>query len=190
MANEAGLGLASFPQQDEVVAGQDAPLQRGQYRVVEADDRGEQRLPLLQSIQEVLAELILDGAVGIPGGSKLGDRRRPGSIVRYGGIGHGVQGTGKPWNGSRSGGRASGHAGGTSGRCPAKASRRWRLSGTWPKEAMPTATPRSDHMRMSLPRSSEKLSAWPLHSKRPPGTATPSESTSFGEPNRRRCEHA
>jgi hypothetical protein len=71
--DQAGLRLAPLAQHDDVVPGQDPPLQGGEDRVVEADDRREQLLALRQSSQQVLAELFLDAAIGIAGGAKLAD---------------------------------------------------------------------------------------------------------------------
>jgi hypothetical protein len=72
-ADQPGLGLAPLAEEDDVVAGEDAPLQRREHRVREAHDGFEHRLLGAEPAGEVGAELLLDGAVGVAGGSKLGE---------------------------------------------------------------------------------------------------------------------
>ena len=74
VADQACLGLAPLPQQDEVVAGQDPPLQRRQHRVVEPDHPGKQRFPSPQLGQKIVAELFLQGPIRVSGGAQLADR--------------------------------------------------------------------------------------------------------------------
>ena len=75
-AHEARLGLAALAQQDQVVAGQDAALQRRQHGVVEPDEAGEEVLAGLQPREQVVAELLLHGSVGVARGPELADGAR------------------------------------------------------------------------------------------------------------------
>jgi hypothetical protein len=72
-ADQPGLGLAPLAEENDVVAGEDAPLQRRQNRVREPHDGSEHRLLGPEAAGEVGAELLLDGAVGVAGGSKFGE---------------------------------------------------------------------------------------------------------------------
>ncbi len=65
-ADQPGLRLPTLPEQDQVVAGQDATLQRRKHRVVEPHQAGEEVAPRFERGQQVLAELLLDGPVRIP----------------------------------------------------------------------------------------------------------------------------
>src|SRR2546430_75126 len=67
--------MATIAQQDQVVAGQDPPLQRGEHRLLEPDDRREQGLASRQAVQEVVAQLVLHGAVDVARGAELADGR-------------------------------------------------------------------------------------------------------------------
>ena len=71
--HEAGLGLATLPEQDQVVAGQDAALHRRQHGVVEPNEAGEEIGSGFQAGEEVLAELLLHGAIGVARGPELAD---------------------------------------------------------------------------------------------------------------------
>ena len=77
---EAGLRLTALAEQDQVVAGQDPAFERGQHRLVEADDAREQLITMFQLAKQVRAELFLDGAVGVAGGAKLADRGGAGGV--------------------------------------------------------------------------------------------------------------
>src|SRR5207302_1665537 len=65
----------SFAQKDQVVAGEDAPLEGGKHCLVEADEPGEQVIVPVETGEEVPAELLLHGPVGIARGAKLRERR-------------------------------------------------------------------------------------------------------------------
>ena len=77
VADQPCLRLSPFAQQDEVVPRQDPPLQSRKHRLLEPDDRREQRLVPGQLGQKVVAQLVLDGAVGIAGGTEVADGRGP-----------------------------------------------------------------------------------------------------------------
>jgi hypothetical protein len=74
VADQPGLGLASFAEQDEIVAGEDPSLERRKHGIVEPDHAGEQRLTLAQLRQEVVAKLLLQRPVGVAGRAELADR--------------------------------------------------------------------------------------------------------------------
>ena len=77
MADQARLGLTTFAEQDEVVAGEDAALQAREYRRAVADDRVEELLATSQPPQQVGAQLLFDRPVGIGSIPKLTQRRGP-----------------------------------------------------------------------------------------------------------------
>src|SRR5439155_19035849 len=76
VADEPGLGLAPLAEEDDVVAGQDAPLERGQHGIVEPHDGWEQRLASSQALQEVLSKLVLHGPVGEARGAEFAEGGR------------------------------------------------------------------------------------------------------------------
>ena len=57
---EAGLGLTAFPQQDDVLPGQDCVLQLGHDGLFEADDALEHRVLPLHMLHKVAAHLFAD----------------------------------------------------------------------------------------------------------------------------------
>ena len=75
-AHQPGLALAALAEQHQVVAGEQGALELGQDGVVEADDAGEGRLARAQPVEQVLADLLLDGARGVAGVAQLAQRRR------------------------------------------------------------------------------------------------------------------
>src|SRR4029077_3643278 len=101
-ANEPGLRLAALAQEDQIVPREDAPFETGQDRVVESEDPREELLAELEPVEEVGAELLLDGAVRIPGGPEFAESGR---------LGHADQGSGvcryDDLNGARAPTRAS-----------------------------------------------------------------------------------
>ena len=72
-ADQPGLALAALAEQHHVVAGEQRPLDLGQHGVVVADDAGEARLAGAQPGQQVVAQLLLDGAVHVAGGAQLAE---------------------------------------------------------------------------------------------------------------------
>ena len=75
-ADQPGLALAALAEQDEVVAGEQGPLDLGQHRVVEAEDAGEGGLAGGQARQQVGAHLDLDGPVDVAAVAEVAQRRR------------------------------------------------------------------------------------------------------------------
>jgi hypothetical protein len=69
--DQPGLGLSPLAEEDQVVPGQQAPLQPGNDRVVEADDAGEQLLAPAHPVEEVLPELLLHRPIAEPGGPEM-----------------------------------------------------------------------------------------------------------------------
>jgi hypothetical protein len=63
------LALAALAQQDDVVPGDDGALQVGQYRLAEADDAGEGILTCAHPLQQVMPQLLLDGAKLVSAGA-------------------------------------------------------------------------------------------------------------------------
>ncbi len=62
-ANEAGLGLATFAEENDVVARQNGPFERRNHRLFETDDPREQFVADPHPRHEVLTQFLLDGAV-------------------------------------------------------------------------------------------------------------------------------
>ena len=60
-ARDAALRLAPLAEQDDVLSGQDRVLELRQDGVVVAEDAGKERLPLADALQQVGAQLLLDG---------------------------------------------------------------------------------------------------------------------------------
>src|SRR5262249_13802403 len=87
-AQQAGLGLGSEPEQDEVVPREERVDDLRLDGQLVADDAREQRLPGPQPRDEVGAQLVLDGAGAMAGGPKLaegaGARHAVNSWVRTG----------------------------------------------------------------------------------------------------------
>ena len=71
VADQAGLRLPPLAEQDDVVAGEDPPLEPGQDGAPVANDRAEELLSPVQPFDEVVAQLLLDGAVGVAGRAEL-----------------------------------------------------------------------------------------------------------------------
>ena len=65
-ADEPGLALAALAEEHDVVAGEQGALELGPDGVLEADDAGERGLPCAQPVDEVGADLGLDGACLVP----------------------------------------------------------------------------------------------------------------------------
>ena len=70
----AGLGLAALAEEHEVVAGEDRVLDRRQDRVLEADDGRQDLAARGEALEQVGAELLLDGPRLPARGPELGDR--------------------------------------------------------------------------------------------------------------------
>jgi hypothetical protein len=75
-ADQPGLALAAFAEQDHVVAGQQRPLHLGQHGVVVTDDAREAGRAGSQPVEQVVAQLLLDGAELVAGGPQLADGAR------------------------------------------------------------------------------------------------------------------
>lgn len=76
---EPRLGLPAFAEQDQVVASEDPSLQRGENRFFVSDDRGEDPLASFEPVDEVVPQLLLDGAIGKTRRSQLSQGRRAGA---------------------------------------------------------------------------------------------------------------
>ena len=74
-ADQAGLALTALAQQDEVVAGDDRPLDLGQHGVLEADHAGQAGLAAAEAGEQVGAQLGLDRAEGGPAVAELAEGR-------------------------------------------------------------------------------------------------------------------
>ena len=72
-ADQAGLALAALAEQHEVVAREQGALEVGQHGLVEPDDAWEPGVAAAQAGEEVGADLLLDGAVLVPGGAQRAD---------------------------------------------------------------------------------------------------------------------
>ena len=79
-AQQPGLALAAFAEQDEVVAGDQRPLQLRQDGVVEAQDAWPDLVAVGQRGQQILADFLLDSPLTMAGGTQLADRA--GQIAR------------------------------------------------------------------------------------------------------------
>ena len=64
-ADEAGLALPALAQQDDVVPGQQGPLDVREHGLVEPDDAREAFLPGAHPRQQVLSDLLLDRAIDV-----------------------------------------------------------------------------------------------------------------------------
>ena len=67
-AHDAAFGLALFPQKNDVMVGQEGVHQLGEDRLLKAMDQGKEGLAGLQTGDEVLFQLLLDGQVLVYGG--------------------------------------------------------------------------------------------------------------------------
>jgi hypothetical protein len=76
-ADQPRLPLAALPEQDDVVSGEQRALDVGEHRLVEADDAGKPVLPGAHPRQEVLSDLLLDGAVGVAARLQAAQGGRP-----------------------------------------------------------------------------------------------------------------
>ena len=74
-ADQAGLALAALAEQDEVVAGDERPLDLGQHGVLEPDHAGQAGLAAAEPGQQVGAELGLDRAEGGAAVAELAEGR-------------------------------------------------------------------------------------------------------------------
>ena len=79
-AQQPGLALAAFAEQDEVVTRDQRPLQLRQYGVVEAQDAWPDLVSLGQRGQQILADFLLDSPFTMAGGTQFADRA--GQIAR------------------------------------------------------------------------------------------------------------
>src|SRR5436190_2115144 len=73
-ADQAGLALAAFAEQYDVVAGQECALDLRQDRAVEADDARESVRPLAQTSEQVVTDLSFDRLVLVTGSTEFGER--------------------------------------------------------------------------------------------------------------------
>jgi hypothetical protein len=75
-ADQAGLALAAFAEEYEVVPGEQGALQVGHHRVVEPDDAREPGLAGPETGKEVVAYLIFDRPVDMTTGTEFAKCRR------------------------------------------------------------------------------------------------------------------
>ena len=72
-AQQPGLALAAFAEQDEVVAGDQRPLQLRQHGVIETEDARPHIVALGQRGQQILADFLLNPPLAMTGGTQLPD---------------------------------------------------------------------------------------------------------------------
>ena len=81
-ADQPGLALAALAEQDDVVPGEQRPLDVRQHGLVEADDAGKPVLPGAHPREQVLSDLLLDGAVDVAARLQLAQCGWPGRAER------------------------------------------------------------------------------------------------------------
>ena len=74
-SDQARLALAALAEQDDVVPGEQRPLELGGDGVLEADDARERVLAGAQAGEQVVAYLVLDRAVDVTGRAEGAERR-------------------------------------------------------------------------------------------------------------------
>ena len=72
--DESGLALAALAEQDHVVTRDDRALQVRQHGLAEADDAGKRVPTGAHRLEEVVPQLLLDGAKLVPAGPELSQR--------------------------------------------------------------------------------------------------------------------
>ena len=86
-ADQPRLTLAAFPEQDDVVPGDQRALEVRQDGLAEPDDAGERILPGPHHGEQVLPDLFLNAAVFVPAGAQLteggGGRRAAAGVGRF-----------------------------------------------------------------------------------------------------------
>ncbi len=75
-AGHAGLGLAALAEEDDVLAAQHRVLDLGHDGLLVAHDAGEEALAAAQTGDQVVAQLLLDGAGHVPAVAQLSNRGR------------------------------------------------------------------------------------------------------------------
>ena len=70
---QARFALAAFAKEDEVVAGNQGPLQLGQHGVVESQDAGPDLSAIRQRGQQILPDFLLDSPFTMTGGTQFAD---------------------------------------------------------------------------------------------------------------------
>jgi hypothetical protein len=76
-ADQPRLTLAALPEQDDVVPGDQRALDVGEHSLVEADDAREPVLPRAHAREQVLSDLLLDGAVEVAARLQVAQGGRP-----------------------------------------------------------------------------------------------------------------
>src|SRR5919107_853839 len=92
-ADQPGLALAALAEQDEVVAGDEGPLDLGDDGVLEADHAGQAGLAGADAGEQVGADLGLDRPEGGSVGTELAEGRGCGWGLRWGDVRHLSHGT-------------------------------------------------------------------------------------------------
>src|SRR5262249_48619021 len=75
-ADQPGLALAAPAEQDDVVPGEQRPLQVRQHSLVKADDAGKPFLSRAHPREQVLSDLLLDGSIEVAARLQVAERRR------------------------------------------------------------------------------------------------------------------
>ena len=70
-AQQPGLALPAFTEQDDVVTGQQRPFELWQDGVLEPDDPRPRIAPLTQRGEQIVADFLLDGQLHVPGGTQF-----------------------------------------------------------------------------------------------------------------------